>query len=81
MKKNNIQLDKINFHFVVNGEQIIVQWLFLGRSFVASIEYPSVYKVWINYKEGGSYTTSLQANISNSKMFLAKVMKEQQVTA
>lgn len=68
--KNRIALNKINFHFVVDGEDVIVNWLFLGESFIKGKKYKSTYKVYVDYKEGSSFTTSLQANITNSKNML-----------
>ena len=77
--KNEIQLNKINFHFVVDGKDVIVNWLFLGRGFVQGREYASTYKVYVDYKEGSAFTTSLQANITNSKDLLNKSLMQDKV--
>ena len=68
--KNNIQFDKSIFYFLVDGIEVQVQWLYLGRGFVGSREYATTYKVHCNYKDGKSFTTSLQCNYTNSKIFL-----------
>lgn len=78
--KNEIQLNKINFHFLVDGKDVIVNWLFLGRGFVQDREYASTYKVYVDYKEGYAFTTSLQANITSSKDLLKKAIESQTKT-
>jgi len=73
--KHKIELHTINFKFTVDGVNITVNWQFLGRGYVGAKEYPSTYKVYVNHKDGFHFTTSYQANITNSRNFLDLALK------